>query len=408
MIATTPLSGTGEAVESVGSNAALSEFSLAAGGPTYRLLCRLKLADGMLGLCGRRIMFAVLIGWLPPLLLSCLEGNGWSNVRIPFLRDASFHLRLLLAVPLLLAAEPVIHEWMRPLTSRFIERGIIAGASRPGFDATVARAYRLRDSVYPELVILIAVLSVGIAVNWHRAAVLADSTWYSALQDGARHVTLAGWWAGLISLPLFQFILFRWYFRLAIWARFLWGVSRLQLKLAPTQPDGAGGLGFVGSVTEGFWALMLAHGVIGAAVMAHGMLYGGMTLPQYRLELCALGALTLLWVVVPLLPFAPTLHRAKRAGLNAYGYLSQQYAVDFDRKWMSGSVGDKELLGSGDIQSLADLRNGYDVVKTMRLVPIGRDTVIRLLMFALIPVAPLALTLVPLERLFGQLMSALF
>ena len=99
---------------------------------------------------------------------------------------------------------------------------------------------------------------------------------------------------------------------------------------------------------------------------------------------------------------------AKRAGLNAYGYLSQQYAVDFDRKWMSGSVGDKELLGSGDIQSLADLRNGYDVVKTMRLVPIGRDTVIQLLIFALIPVAPLALALVPLERLFGQLMSALF
>ena len=59
-------------------------------------------------------------------------------------------------------------------------------------------------------------------------------------------------------------------------------------------------------------------------------------------------------------------------------------------------------------ESKADLRNGYDVVKTMRLVPIGRDTVIRLLIFALIPVAPLALTLVLLERLFGQLMSALF
>ena len=387
---------------------ALPEFSLVAGGPLYRALCHFKLADGALGHVTRRIAVAALVTWLPLLALSLAEGYGWSGVRVPFLPDASLHLRLLLAVPLLIAAEPVVHEWMRPLANRFIERDIVAGTTRPAFDAAVAAAHRLRDSIYPELIILIGVMSIGTTINWHRTVALDDSTWYWVMQGGARRTTLAGWWAGLISLPLFQFVLLRWYFRLFIWAQFLWRVSRLQLKLVATQPDRAGGLGFVGSATEGFWVLMVAHGAITAAVMVHGMLFGGMTLPHYKLEVYALWVVTLIWVIGPLLVFAPTLHRAKRAGKNAYEYLSQRYAIDFEQTWMSGRMREENLLGSGDIQSLADLRNGYDVVRTMRLLPIGRETVLRLMIFPLIPVAPLALTLVPIDRLVAQLMNALF
>jgi len=408
MIATTTFGETAESVLPVAATAALPDFSLVAGGPLFRLMYRLKLADSALGHLNRRILVALLIVWLPLLLLTVVEGHVLSGVKIAFLHDGSMHLRLLLAVPLMLAAERVIHEWMRPLARRFIERDIIIGPERPRFDAAVAAAHRLRDSVYPELIIALAVLGIGTTINWHRAVLLQDSTWFWPMQDGAQRISLAGWWAGLISLPLFQFILFRWYFRLFIWAQFLWRVSRLQLKLVPTQPDRAGGLGFIGSATEGFWVMMIAHGTIVAGVMVHGMLFGGMTLPQYKLDIYALWAVTLLWIVVPLLTFAPALHRAKRAGKNAYGNLSQRYTSGFEQKWISGTMPEEQLLGTSDIQSLADLRNGYDVVRTMRLLPIGRDAVLRLLIFPLIPVAPLALTLVPLDQLMKQLISALF
>jgi hypothetical protein len=408
MIATTTFGETAESIGPAGATAALPEFSLVAGGPLYRIMCRLKLADSALGRLDRRILVALLIAWLPLLVLTMAEGYAWSGVKVAFIPDGSLHLRLLLALPLMLAAESVIHDWMRSLAGRFIERDIIVGSERPRFAAAVAAAHRLRDSVYPELIIALAVLGIGTTINWHRTVVLQDSTWFWVLQAGAQRITFAGWWAGLISLPLFQFFLFRWYFRLFIWAQFLWRVARLQLKLVPTQPDRAGGLGFIGSATEGFWVMMIAHGTIVAAVIVHGMLFGGMTLPQYKLDIYALWAVTLLWVVVPLLPFAPVLHRAKRAGKNAYGNLSQRYAIDFEQKWMSGAMREDHLLGSGDIQSLADLRNGYDVVRTMRLLPIGRETVLRLLIFPLIPVAPLALTLVPLDRLVKHLISALF
>ena len=135
MIAAAPPGETAQDIGSVASNAELPDFSLVAGGPTYRLWYRFRLADAMLGLLPRRVLLAILITWLPLLLLGMLEGHAWNDVRLSFLRDASIHVRLLLAVPLLLAAEPVIHEWMRPLTNRFIERGIITGSSRPRFDA---------------------------------------------------------------------------------------------------------------------------------------------------------------------------------------------------------------------------------------------------------------------------------
>jgi hypothetical protein len=45
---------------------------------------------------------------------------------------------------------------------------------------------------------------------------------------------------------------------------------------------------------------------------------------------------------------------------------------------MSGSPPEDHLLGSGDIQSLADLSNGYQVVKTMHILPVGRETLVRL------------------------------
>jgi len=407
MIATTPFGASAQIADTAISHAAPPEFSLVAGGPFFRLLCRVHLADESLGHLARRVVVITLITWMPLLVLATLEGDAWHGVRVPFLLDASLHLRLLLAVPLLLAAEPVVHDWMHALTTRFVERGIVDTSTRAQLEAAVRAAHRLRDSVYPEAIIVIAVLAIGAPYNWHRIAVLHDSTWYWTMQGGAGRGTVAGWWAGLISLPLFQFVLLRWYVRLFIWAQFLWRVSRLPLRLAPTQPDRAGGLGFIGTATEGFWVLLMAHGALGAAVMAHGMLFGGVTLLQYRLEIVALCALTLLWVVAPLLTFAPMLVQTRRAGGAAYGELSQRYAFDFEQKWMTG-VPTEDSLGSADIQSLADLRNGYEVVSSMRLIPIGRGTIFRLMLCPLLPIAPLALATVPIDRLLGRVLAALF
>ena len=56
-------------------------------------------------------------------------------------------------------------------------------------------------------------------------------------------------------------------------------------------------------------------------------------------------------------------------------------------------------MGSADIQSLADLANSFEVIRTMRMAPVALQDIIRLALAALVPIAPLALTVMPLEDL---------
>ena len=87
---------------------------------------------------------------------------------------------------------------------------------------------------------------------------------------------------GCVSLPLFQFLLLRWYFRLFIWARFLWQVSRIELSLMPTHPDRCGGVGFLASVSNAFSPVLLAQGAVLAGMMANRIFYAGAKLPEFK------------------------------------------------------------------------------------------------------------------------------
>jgi hypothetical protein len=105
----------------------------------------------------------------------------------------------------------------------------------------------------------------------------------------------------------------------------------------------------------------------------------------------------------------PQLVRAKRTGLREYGVLAQRYVREFDHKWLrGGAAADEPLVGSGDIQSLADLANSFGVIRTMRVVPFTKETLLLLLVTPLAPVLPLTLTMVPLEELLRRLLGLLF
>ena len=81
-------------------------------------------------------------------------------------------------------------------------------------------------------------------------------------------------------------------------------------------------------------------------------------------------------ILGPMLVFAPKLAAAKRAGLREYGTLAQRYVREFDGKWLRGGApADEPLVGTADIQSLADLGNSFEVVSGMRWVPFTVQTV---------------------------------
>ena len=96
------------------------DFSLVLGGPLYQLLRRAHLTDDALMLQRRRIVVISLLAWLPLLVLAALGGRWWAeSVAVPFLMDVDVHVKFLVAMPLLIAAELVVHQRMRALAITF-------------------------------------------------------------------------------------------------------------------------------------------------------------------------------------------------------------------------------------------------------------------------------------------------
>jgi hypothetical protein len=212
-----------------------------------------------------------------------------------------------------------------------------------------------------------------------------------------------------VSLPFFQFLLVRWYFRIFIWARLTWQASRIELNVVPTHPDRVGGLGFLSVSVAAFVPLALAHGALLAGAIADRILYMHAELPQFKVEIVVVVAFMLCLALGPLLMFAPQLAEAKRKGLLEYGTLAQRYVREFDTKWLRGGAPAGEpLVGSGDIQSLADLGNSFEIVRTMQAAPITKQAVLQVVLGTLAPIAPLALTMMPLEQLLKVLLGVLF
>ena len=318
-----------------------------------------------------------------------------------------------MALPLLIFAELLVHQRLRLVVGQFTERGIITEEVLPKFRQVIASAMKLRNSVAVELVLLLIAFVGGYyiwsAVSGIEKIGASAGSWYISATGGGSRLTPAGYWYIFLSRPLFQFIFLRWYFRLFIWARFLWQSSRLELNLIPTHPDRAAGLGFLGVSCAALMPLLLAHGVLLAGVMANPIFFTGAKLTDFKMLIIGFVAFLMLVVLGPLMVFAPRLMNAKRAGLREYGMLASRYVSEFDRKWVrGGAAADEQLIGSGDIQSLADLGNSFQVIRDIQPFPFGRDTVVQLIVITLLPVLPLVLTMIPLEELIMKLLGTVF
>ena len=386
------------------------DFSLVLGGPLFQALRRAHLSDDALMLARQRVVVIALIAWLPLLLLAALEGNALGGkVTVPFLMDVEVHVRFLLAMPLLIVAELVVHQRMRTVVKTFLDRHLIPANAISRFDAAITGAFRLRNSVLAESLLIAFVYVVGILVVWRHYLALDAATWYATPSEGGSKLSLAGMWYGYVSLPIFQFLLCRWYFRLFIWIRFLWQVSRIKLSLIPTHPDGFGGLGFLSNTIYAFAPLALAHGAILAGPLANRIFFLGATLPGFKGEIAIVVIFVLCMIVGPLLVFVPQLAEARRTGLREYGTLAERYVRQFDSKWLRGGApADEPFIGSADIQSLADLGNSFGLVKSMSIVPLTKQGVVQIAFATLAPVVPLALTMMPLEQLIKTLFGVLF
>jgi len=382
-----------------------TDFSLVQGGPLFEFFLRTGLLRPPADLVARRIIVIVLIAWLPPMLLSVFSGHAVGGVGVPFLYDLGVQARLLLCIPLLLAAEVVVHRRIKLIIQQLMDRGIIGPEDQPRFESIIASAMRLRNSAIVEMLLPVVAIGVG---YWLRKRYIA--TWYAAPGGGLTRLTAAGYWYFFVSLTILRFLLLRWYFRLFVWYRFLWQVSRhIRLELNTLHPDRAGGIAFISNSVFAFVPVLLAHTVALAGTFGNKIWHDGAMLPQFKMEIATWMVFLMALVLAPLLFFVFQLMTARRIGLREYGLVATRYVAEFRRKWIKGQAAkDESLVGTADIQSLADLSNSFEVVRQMRLVPFGKAILLRLAIMTALPFLPLVLTMIPIEQLIDRALTAFF
>jgi hypothetical protein len=385
------------------------DFSLVSGGPLFQIFRRAHLSGDALGLVNRRVLLVALVAWLPLLFLSVLDGHALGgDLKIPFLHDIEAHVRFLIALPVLIVAEFVVHTRNSALIRRFVERRIVVGEDRAKLGKAVDSALRVRNSIASEGTLLILVYTLGLWIWWNQVA-LESRTWYAMPQGGHLDLTLAGYWYAFVSIPMMQFILLRWYMRWTIWFWLLWRISRLDLHLSAAHPDRAGGIGFLGKSSYAFGPVLFAQGTLLSGVIASRVIYDGQNLMSFKMEAAGLVVFFVLVVLGPLVMFTGKLDRAKRKGAAEYGLLANRYLARFDDKWIRGGASETgELLGTNDIQSLADLDHVYSTVREMRLIPFETRDITRLAAATAAPLVPLLLTMYSVGDVGRLLMKMVF
>jgi hypothetical protein len=378
----------------------LEKFSLL-GGPLHRLGRRLGLVRGEANTVALGLALGLFL-WSILLALALIEGV---SDRLFSLSVIAGNVRLLVVIPLLFLCESSLDPRLRDFVSTIVRSGVVPGNTLPALNFEIARTVRWKDAWLPEaMCLLAAVLFSLFAAQLHISGKTAALEPTRALSD----VPLAGLWYWIVCLPLFRFLLFRWIWRIALWCRFLWRLAKLDLHLVPIHPDGAAGLGYLEVVQTHFTALVLAISIVVSAAYAEEFTSGKTVFeviyPGFAFTLIVELAL----IFLPPSVFAFKLKACQEKGLNDYTVFAARYVNDFEKKWLNAAAAPAEpLLGTADLQSLADLSNSVGIVRNMRWVPVSTRLLITVVVAALLPMLPLLLFKYPIAELVQRVLSKL-
>lgn len=285
-------------------------------------------------------MAIALFLWAVLVALALLEGAG---DELFSLAAIGAHVRLLLVIPLFFLCESWVDPRMATFVGTIVQSGVLPQSAQPALATEIARIDRWKASGLAEALCLVAAVLLMLAAPMVQLA----GTTMSHEPGRAAAATLYSQWYGLVCLTVFRFLLFRWLWRLALWCHFLWRVSRLPLRLVPTHPDRAAGLGYLEVVHMHFTPLVLAISALEAASLTGELAAGRMAFEAVYPALGVVVAVDALLFVAPLLIFGPKLWACRVKALSDYMCFASRYVDAFDRKWLGEDAArGKDVLGT--------------------------------------------------------------
>jgi hypothetical protein len=322
----------------------------------------------------RLIPVAIGITWIPLMALSL---GAWliTNQGEPILKDLSIHVRLLISLPLVFVAERLLDRNGRRAIARLFAEDFVPPGLEERARAIVGSAERWRDSPLIETVLLLVAIASGVA---SLLGILPAAGIVHGIVDS--RASVAHIWYALVCLPIVQFVFWRSLFHWGLWVRVLGGFSR------------RGGIGFLKQPSISYGAvLLLAIGSTLCAGWGTKILLYGSGINDFKPLFLGFVLITTIIAFAPLLLFVPQLFAARGEGRRLYGGLVTDYARALQERWIGGRAR-KDLLGSPDFQSLADLGTSYsENVQNMQLLLFGLRDVLSLFIVSLLPAIPVLL-----------------
>jgi len=380
----------------------LQEFSLF-GGPLYRLGCRLGLVRGV----ENTFWLGVALGlfcWSVLVALTLAMGYGH---RVFTLQTIGSHVRLLAAIPLFFLCETWVFPRMAEFVRDIVHSGLVPEAEVPALQSAIRMTRRLSDFWLVETLFLCVSFAsplfdtlIGTPGQTGKLGTLLNTS------EGRVGCILI--WYASFCLPLFRFLILRWLWHLALWCFFLWRVQKVKLNLIPTHPDQTAGLGYLEVVHEHFAPLAVAVSLVYSAAFAEDISSGKMAFESlFRLVPLVLLAVAAL-LIGPLFIFSPRLWACRITGWRRYMGMASSYVDAFERKWIQGENPTGEpIIGTADLQSLADLTNSVNIVREMRWIPMGNRLLVSLSAAVIVPLLPLLLLKYPVTELAEKLFQTL-
>lgn len=264
---------------------------------------------------------------------------------------------------------------------------------------------RLRDSPFAELIIIVVIFVDLVLIG--RTRLPAGPAWAVYHVAGVTHLTPAGWYYGLVCIPIYQLLIGLSFWKWTLWSIFLLRLSRLNLKVVATHPDSHGGLGFLGLSPIGFAPVAFALASAIGGSWRHDILTDGARLASFKLPAIMLFGLIFIVALGPLAPFVLRLDVLRRNAMLEYGVLAQRHATGFHKKW----VVDREAMTdvsftAAEVTVLSDFAISYRNIKQMRPFPADKDTLVGLALAVATPLFPAVLAEFPLSVILQGLLQA--
>jgi hypothetical protein len=375
------------------------------GGPPWRLETWLRLRRGGDLRVVRQAIGAAAIAWLPLLALTLMRESAWSGSGA-FLQDFAVHARCLIAIPLLILAESTCLPQLSAIAQHFLDTDIVRDADEKRYFAALASTRRWRDSKFAEFAAIACAYAVIAVIVFSQQQ--SFPAWQMDTGHGTHRFSPAGWWQLLVSLPLLLVFALGWLWRLILWTRFLWLVSRFDLHLLAAHPDRAAGLMFAGYSIRA-WALPAATpSVIVAGGIANRIFHQGAAISSYKYLILALTVSVVLLFMAPLTVFMGNLVAVWRKGVLRYGALAEQVGHKFEQDWLTGSREFAENpLQTQAFSATTDLYQVAANVYTMKFMPVDLVSAALLAAATLLPFLPVLLFSQPLDQMLTKLVGFL-